>query len=190
MVFQAVHPISKGEEITHYYTFLLNSSRERREDLLAKFGFECACDVCALPAKEVEASDKRRAAVKAALEAIPGLLSSPLRIVLKVRQALRDLEREGLETGKAALAYDVFQVRSAGGGVASRRAETEFFFQAALMYSDEASARKWAEFVIECHVVADGPDSTKCVEARKEAAGLRKDPRFGKYGRKMVGGPD
>lgn len=169
-VFQATRAVAAEEELTDYYTFLLKSSEERKADLRERFGFECACEVCSLPPVELAASDKRRAAINATLASIPSLISSPLRIIMKVRQALKDLEREGLVLVQPALAFDAYQV--------------------ALLYGDVASAREWAKLMVKFHEVADGVDSTKCAEAREVVeADPRKDPRFGKYGRKSVGGP-
>ncbi|KAL8286179.1 hypothetical protein RQP46_004667 [Phenoliferia psychrophenolica] len=170
-VFVATRNVDEGEELTDYYTFLLNPAKARQADLLERFGFTCSCEVCSLPPSALADSDKRRASISATIDAIPSLVGSPLRLIIKVRQALKDCAAEGLVPFSVAIAWDAYQV--------------------AILYGDEASAKKWARRMLEYHILADGLDSTEVVEARRlEAEGPRKDPRFGKHGRKTVGGPE
>ncbi|KAK4705358.1 hypothetical protein P7C70_g847, partial [Phenoliferia sp. Uapishka_3] len=171
LVYMATRDVEADEELCSYYTFLLAPSKQRKQELEERFKFTCACEVCSSDEATISASDKRRGAIKATLEAIPTLIASPLRIILKVRQAIKDLDKERLVVGMAAFAFDAYQT--------------------AVLWGDEGSAKKWATFMVECHVRADGEDAAETKEAKRlEKASPKKDPGFGKYGKKTVGGPE
>ena len=54
----AVREISQGEEITISYSYT-GPSKSRRRHLQNKFGFDCTCSLCSLPATERLLSDNR-----------------------------------------------------------------------------------------------------------------------------------
>ena len=65
---------------------------------LRQWGFECSCEVCAAPSKEVDASDERREALSRCFDRmIEGLSRGDIRGGIKIlEKALVDLEKEGL----------------------------------------------------------------------------------------------
>lgn len=60
LVFRALRDIEAGEELCLSYGRLLAKRSERRAELRAKFGFECACEACSLEGKALAASEARR----------------------------------------------------------------------------------------------------------------------------------
>lgn len=84
--FHATRAVRKDEELTIFYVRPLDSSVERQFKLRSTIGFSCTCEVCA--SADVAASDKRRESIKATTETLPSLGATPLRITIKVRQAL------------------------------------------------------------------------------------------------------
>ncbi|KAL8287414.1 hypothetical protein RQP46_003272 [Phenoliferia psychrophenolica] len=167
-VFQANRAITPNEELTIYYVRLLDSSETRKTKLRTRFDFECACEVCA--GVDVAASDQRRQLVQSTTDQLPSLGSSPLRLVIKVREALKALDHERLAFGRGQLIFDVWQV--------------------SVMYGDKASADKWAKLLMELRRVTDGIDSEDYAEAKALVGSAARHPMFAAMGRKVVGGPE
>ncbi|KAK4700960.1 hypothetical protein P7C70_g5280, partial [Phenoliferia sp. Uapishka_3] len=171
LVYMATRDIKVDEELQSFYAYLLAPTGQRKMELEERFKFTCECEVCSLDEAGIMASDKRRGAIHATLEAIPKLISAPLRIILKVRQAIKDLEKERLVVGMAAFAFDAYQT--------------------AVLWGDEGSAKKWAGVMVKAHLKADGEDALETKEAKRlEKESPKKDQGFGKYGKKSVGGPE
>ncbi|KAJ3000255.1 hypothetical protein NUW54_g6809 [Trametes sanguinea] len=70
MTFRALRDIAEGEELCMNYVDVLGTRAQRMEELRTAFGFECACEACALESEELAASDRRRAAVRRLFEEV------------------------------------------------------------------------------------------------------------------------
>lgn len=79
IVFRAVRDIYPGEELCIGYGKLLAKREERREELRAKFAFDCLCEACALEGRELAESDMRRETLNALYTAhMQGLCNDPM----------------------------------------------------------------------------------------------------------------
>lgn len=94
------------------------------------------CATCGATASEIAASDAHRVSIEDTVERIPLLTWEPKTIVARVRQALKDLDREGLVVGGGSLAYDTMQVVGA--------------------YKDRKNVVKWAKVIEERYTVEVG----------------------------------
>jgi hypothetical protein len=151
----AVREIREGEQITLSY-HAGGPSRERRRELREFFGFECACEVCALPAKELAISDERLRRAKV----LDAAIGDAKRVRMTPEAALRDCrellglyEEEGVKDLRIPrLYYDAFQICA--------------------IHFDKARAKLFAERSWEARVLCQGEESEDA-EAMKE---LMKNP--------------
>ena len=76
----------------------VNARSEVRETQLRQWGFDCSCEACSAPARELDASDERRAALSTCVDDMVQALSrGDIQGGIKtLRTALDDLEAEGL----------------------------------------------------------------------------------------------
>lgn len=86
LVFRALRDIAQGEELCLGYGKLLARRDERRAELRAKFGFECACEACSLQGKALAESDTRRECLAMIYNAhLKGMYDDPMECVGEVR---------------------------------------------------------------------------------------------------------
>lgn len=138
----AVRPIAEGEEITVSY-HVGGTSSARRGQLKQFFGFDCMCEICALPPAELAASDAK--VLRA--EQLDASIGDPKRVMLTPEKALGDCrallrlyEDEGIRDMRLPrLWYDAFQIAN--------------------MHGDEARARVFAQRSREARVLCEGEES-------------------------------
>ncbi|KAK6201779.1 hypothetical protein LQW54_009358 [Pestalotiopsis sp. IQ-011] len=165
----ALRDISAGEEIMISYDMSLPSTA-RWAKLKDSFGFQCSCELCTLPAEEIDLSDARRLQI-ADLDGMIGnptaMVLNPLKSLAACHELLQVLNREYGEAATALLArlyYDAFQITAAHG--------------------DQARASAFAEHAYMARVVCEGEDSP----VTRKAKTLMQDPTrhasFGTYSKK------
>ncbi|KAK4699625.1 hypothetical protein P7C70_g6632, partial [Phenoliferia sp. Uapishka_3] len=168
--FFATRQIQIGEELSIYYYNPFSPRQERQGYLLNTFGSKCECETCVLPPLDAAASDVRRTAIQRAIDEIPRLTRSPEAIIKLVRQAFKNIDREGLVVGKGSLAYDAYQ--------------------AAAAWKDNKNAIKWAKLSAECYLVETGDKSACYAMSRGYQAAPTSHRAYGMFGRRTVGGPE
>ncbi|OCK81202.1 SET domain-containing protein [Lepidopterella palustris CBS 459.81] len=140
----SVRPIAAGDEITLSYSSG-GPSIERRKALKEMFGFECACEVCSLPAEDLRVSDERLRKAQLLDEAI----GNPKRVMMNPENALADC-RELLRLYRdeqiadlriPRLYYDAFQICA--------------------MHADRARAKVFAQKSREARILCEGEDSVE-----------------------------
>ncbi|OSD05164.1 SET domain-containing protein [Trametes coccinea BRFM310] len=139
MTFRALRDIGEGEELCMNYVDVLGTRAQRMEELRTAFGFECACEACALVGEELLASDRRRAAVRRLFEEVAVCGSEPTLGLRKVKLALRLLKEENLVHYEASFCFDAFQF--------------------CILVSDYVNAKLWVRKAWEASCNTSGPDS-------------------------------
>jgi hypothetical protein len=152
----AVRDIEEGEEITIAYT-IGGPSSSRRAKLKEFFGFECGCELCSLPEKELGESDKRYNAISALDEKIGDskrVKRIPEKVLGECREILKLYEEERVRDNRLSrLYYDAFQI--------------------SILHSDEARAHIFAEKYIAMKTICEGED---CADVQ-EMKGYMKNPK-------------
>ena len=76
----------------------INARSEERETQLRQWGFDCSCEACTAPTRQLEVSDERRAALADCITVMMQALSrGDIRAGIEtLEKALDDLEAEGL----------------------------------------------------------------------------------------------
>ena len=69
----AVRDIKAGDELCTYYVAPFLAKEKRQAELKSYYGFTCKCEVCTLPKKESELSEKRRAKYRDLDEKVPSV---------------------------------------------------------------------------------------------------------------------
>ncbi len=93
----ACRDIKRGEELCTCYCDPTDAAATRGRELKFSHGFECDCEACALPEREREAADRRRAKYKGLDEKIATVGGmDPRRGLELVGEAFETLEREKL----------------------------------------------------------------------------------------------
>ncbi|KAG6019655.1 hypothetical protein E4U40_006809 [Claviceps sp. LM458 group G5] len=140
----AIRDIAAGEEITIAY-IPSGSSAERRRHLKEKFGFDCACEMCVLPAADIQASNGRRAEMENHDRAIANplrMMRQPEKSLAHCRSMLKLLDEEypaSTTILHVRAYYDAFQI--------------------CIAHGDQARASIFAERSYEMSVVCRGEDS-------------------------------
>ncbi|KAG6002088.1 hypothetical protein E4U43_001178, partial [Claviceps pusilla] len=159
----AIRDIAAGEEITIGY-LESGSQAERAKSLKASFGFDCACELCRLPAAELRASDDRRAKMKQLDRAI----GTPPRMAFQPRECLHDC-------------HSLLQLLDAeypGSATALHARAYHDAFQICIAHGDQARARIFAERSYEMNVLCGGEDSPETKNAKYLALRPADHPAF------------
>ncbi|KAJ6590039.1 hypothetical protein DFH09DRAFT_1359061 [Mycena vulgaris] len=107
----AVRAVAVGEELVIGYTDLMAPRDRRRAELRARYGFACACAVCALPAERAAASDARREGIAEYLARMKeGGKTPPGASLAHVQELIRWAEVEGLVEGASILAVSALRL--------------------------------------------------------------------------------
>ncbi|GAA5968105.1 hypothetical protein JCM11641_003732 [Rhodosporidiobolus odoratus] len=168
-LFIASAPIKEGEELCIYYTDPLQSKTARQAELKAKFGFDCTCETCSLPAAQSKESDVRRRAVQAIVDAIPHLINNPVPLVKQAKLGISLLEAEGLFVQRASLAYDAFN--------------------GCIGWSDVENAKKWRKKNLEYNELEVGKEGSEYKRIKKLLENPKRHMAYGIKGKKTVIGP-
>lgn len=145
----AVRDIAAGEELTLSY-HNGGPSAERKAALRQFFGFDCACELCGLPAEKLKKSDKRlRDAAK-----LDEMIGDSERVQLEPADALKDCKEllkiynvERITDNRLArLYYDAFQICA--------------------LHSDGARASVFAESTRRARELCEGPDSEEAANMK------------------------
>ncbi|KAI0676226.1 hypothetical protein C8Q78DRAFT_960507 [Trametes maxima] len=139
MTFRTLRDVAEGEELCLNYVDVLGTRAQRAEELQNDFGFECACEACALDFEELAESDRRRAAIRRHFEEVGACGSEPTLGLRKVELALRLLREEGLVHYEASFCFDAFQF--------------------CILVSDYVNAKAWVRKAWEASCNTSGPDS-------------------------------
>ncbi|KAK8135533.1 hypothetical protein PG984_003473 [Apiospora sp. TS-2023a] len=172
----AIRDILAGEELTISYD-KGGPAQVRKAHLKTAFGFDCTCDLCSLPAAELQASDARRRLIQSLDEQIGDpmtMMNRPLsslhacRTLLDaLREEFTDPYAEGVATSTALiqrLYYDAFQFVVAHG--------------------DQARGRVFAERTYNARVECEGEDSPATQEAKRLMQEPASHASCGAYGTK------
>ena len=158
----AVREISEGTEITLSY-HAGGPSKDRKALLKDNFGFDCACELCALPPDELKESDERL--VKAQkLDAEIGnsstVKTAPTK-VLRSCKALKEIfDQEGIKDDRVArLWYDCFQVCN--------------------FHSDEARASVFLQRYCDAKALSSGADGSEVLEMKDFVKDPKKHDTYG-----------
>ncbi|KAG5957479.1 hypothetical protein E4U58_005978 [Claviceps cyperi] len=151
----AIRDIAAGEEITIAY-IPSGSSTERRRYLKEKFGFDCACEMCVLPAADIQASNGRRAEMENHDRAIANplqMMTQPEKSLAHCRSMLRLLYEEypASTTSLHTRAYfDAFQICIAHGDQTRASIFAEKSYEMSVVYQGEDSpeTKKMKSFVL------------------------------------------
>ena len=157
----AVREIAQGEEITISYA-LTGPSKSRREHLQNKFGFDCTCSLCSLPATERALSDNRLEEVQH-LDDIIGdgahLMMHPQQHLQRVHKLIRLLEAEHIEDARLPRAYyDAFQT--------------------VITHGDQARAKIFAERSYAARMNCEGEDSPTTLKIKLLAGNPKSHQMF------------
>ncbi|KZO94140.1 SET domain-containing protein [Calocera viscosa TUFC12733] len=145
--FYAIFDIKAGDELCIAYFNIENVTSEERQARFRKhFGCDCQCDICTLPANELQKSDARREA-KAELDSV--ILSSyaaPRRAMQAILRILAGLKLDRVEEGITDVHYLAFQVCVAA--------------------ADAQSAKIWAQRFLDSRVLMCGSeyDTRECTK--------------------------
>jgi hypothetical protein len=158
----AVRDIKEGEEITIAYT-IGGISSVRRGKLKEFFGFDCGCELCSLPDKELKESDKRYVAMAALDEKIGDskrVKRIPEKVLGECRELLRLYGEEGIRDNRLSrLYYDAFQI--------------------SILHSDEARASVFAEKYIAIKTICEGENGADIQEMRVYAKNPKSHDSYG-----------
>lgn len=151
----AVRDVAAGDELTLSY-HNGGPSSERRAALKQFFGFDCACELCALPPKQLRESDRRlrdAAKLDASIGDARRVRLTPADALKDCKELLRVYEAEGVrDTRLPRLYYDAFQICA--------------------MHADAARASVFAESARRVRELSEGPDSDEAAAMR----GLEENP--------------
>ena len=86
MVFRTLRAVRAGEELCINYVDVLGSREERNANLWDHFGFECACETCAMQGEELAKSDGRRATIRRLYDEVSACLKEPTLGMRKVSE--------------------------------------------------------------------------------------------------------
>ncbi|KAI0718122.1 hypothetical protein C8Q72DRAFT_798807 [Fomitopsis betulina] len=139
MMFRTLQAVPAGEELCINYVDVLGSREERNANLWDHFGFECACETCALQGEQLAKSDQRRMSIRQLYDEVSTCLKEPTVGIRKAKLALCLLQEEGLALYEATFCFDAFQL--------------------CVMVSDFTKAKVWARKAWEAACAASGPDS-------------------------------
>lgn len=172
----AIRDILAGEELTISYEEG-NPTEIRKATLRASFGFDCTCDLCSLPAAEMQASDARRRLIQSLDEQIGdpmAIMSRPLSslhacrsLLDAMREEFRDPYTEGGTISTALiprLYYDAFQI--------------------VVTHGDQARARIFAERAYNARVECQGEDNPTTQNAKRLMQEPSSHASCGAYGTK------
>lgn len=127
MMFRTLQAVPAGEELCINYVDVLGSREERNANLWDHFGFECACETCALQGEQLAKSDQRRMSIRQLYDEVSTCLKEPTVGIRKVSEhyraayfhpltlrqaklALCLLQEEGLALYEATFCFDAFQL--------------------------------------------------------------------------------
>ena len=148
-VVHAVRDIQEGEELTLSY-LAGGPSTERQGRLKEYFGFDCTCEACSLPAKELKASDARLRRAQKLDEAIGDprrVRHLPERALADCKALLNIYREEGIfDLRLPRLYYDAFQI--------------------AAMHADAARASVFAKSCADARTVCEGEESEEVKSMR------------------------
>lgn len=162
MLVHVVREIQAGQEITLSY-ILGGPSSVRQPELKTYFGFDCACELCSLPAQRKKLSDERLSKAQKLdagigdqdrVKRVPERALTDCRALLEIYRA-----EEILDLRLARLYYDAFQICA--------------------LHSDAARASVFARREMEARIVCEGPDS---VEAAKTEVFVEAPEKFEGFG--------
>ncbi|KAK7965861.1 uncharacterized protein PG986_000138 [Apiospora aurea] len=171
----AIRDIFAGEELTIPYD-KGGPSEVRQAELKAAFGFDCKCDLCTLPAAELQASDECRRRIQSLDEQIGNpmtMMNRPLSSLHACRDLLDTLRQEYTDP-------------NTGEGTATALIPRLYYdaLQIVVAHGDQARGRVFAERCYAARVECEGEDSP----ATLKAEGLMREPSshasFGAHGRK------
>ena len=158
----ALRNIAEGEELTLAYV-MQGDSRERQEILKDHFYFDCNCEVCSLPPKELKKSDARILRAKALDDTIGNWDSarySLAKVIKNGRKLLSIYQEEGiLDDRLPNLYWDIFQV--------------------AIMHGDLARASAFAKKYVDLKIMSEGPESTNALESMHCIQDPSKEKNYG-----------
>lgn len=151
----AIRDLAAGDELTLSYS-AGGPSKVRKQALKDHFGFDCACEVCSLPADELKVSDQRLEKAQKLDEGI----GNPKRVKMLPEKVLNDCHAL-LEIYQQEQIYDL-------------RLPRLYYdaFQISAMHSDQARARLFAKRSREAREVCEGLDSAEV----KNLKGLEEKP--------------
>jgi len=136
--------IGKGEEICITYGKLWQVKSKRREWWKTTFGFDCRCEACSYPEERATQSDIRRFAIHQMHKVVKSLKEEPLRLVLRIKVALKLFDKEGLLWGSSAFAHEAFKL--------------------CLLCGDRLNASRWLDKTLELETKEVGVWSTRYKE--------------------------
>ncbi|CZT13475.1 hypothetical protein WAI453_012436 [Rhynchosporium graminicola] len=158
----AVRPMAKGEEITTCYQHG-GTSKQRKEVLKEYFRFDCMCELCSLPADELQASDERMSQAEKLDQTIGNSKKvhfEPDEVMKCARQMFDIYQTEDIKDGRLSrLYYDLFQMCN--------------------MHSDLARARCFAKYYTDAKKMAEGGDSLNVLEMKAFMKNPSKHESFG-----------
>ncbi|EKM57570.1 uncharacterized protein PHACADRAFT_192717 [Phanerochaete carnosa HHB-10118-sp] len=171
LVFRALRDIEAGEELCLGYGRLLAKRGERRAELSAKFGFDCACEACSLEGKALVASDARRECLAMMYSAhLRGSYGDPFEGVGEAVLALRFLREERLPVYESSFCYSGFHCCAAVSDFTSAMSWAHRAFEASRAAFGDDHACYWKDFVANPSSYSDasslgkrtlaGPDSS------------------------------
>jgi hypothetical protein len=147
----ALRNIKAGEEIA--ITYLQHqTSQVRRSELRISFGFECSCDLCSLPAAELQKSDARRLEI----ERLDGAIGDPTRVISTPTKVFADC--------KDMLCF----IKEEFGGSCSPLEARLYYdaFRTAIMHGDQARASVLAEKAYKARALCEGEDNPETVKMK------------------------
>jgi hypothetical protein len=138
----AIRDIKAGEEITISYN-LGGPYQLRRTRMKKDFKFDCACDLCSLPAEALQESDDRQIRIQLLDDAIGDagrLMASPGSALADCRELLELYRSEAITDARMArVCYDAFQI--------------------CVTHGDQARASVFARMAYETRLYLEGQDS-------------------------------
>lgn len=146
----AVRTIPAGAEILTLYSTNSGPSSERREILREQFKFDCACEVCSLPAEQQAESDARfqkAQELDAVITDAEKSYTKPDEVMRACREIFNIFEKENLKDGRLSRLYwDLFQLCNLQG--------------------DLARARCFAKYYLDAKKMAEGADSMNVLQVK------------------------
>ncbi|KZT70028.1 SET domain-containing protein [Daedalea quercina L-15889] len=169
MVFRTLRAVLVGEELCINYVDVLGTKEDRNANLVERFGFECACEACAMQGEELAQSDQRRAAIRRLYDEVSACLKEPTLGMRKAQLALRLLQEEGLALYESTFCFDAFQL--------------------CVLVSDFANAKAWVRKAWEASCVSSGPDGLAARTFKMYWANPRAHRLSGTMPRMVLSGP-
>ncbi len=159
----SVRPIARGEEITTNYINFTGPSLERKEILKRDFTFDCTCELCSLPPRELKASDDRITWGENLRDMVGNARKvhfEPDEVMKCARSLFKLYEEQGFKDGRlSSLYYDLFQICN--------------------LHSDLARARCFAKYYSDAKKMAEGADSLDVLEIKPFIKTPEKHDSFG-----------